>query len=102
MTLKFLFSFNQLNLLSFFSKKEVEVIEKLGLIMIKVVKIFEYGKNNDKYYNKAKIHQQTVTNILLIAEALYLGYSLVFLFDNAINYSINTKDILHIGDINKS
>ncbi len=48
-TLKFLLSFSRLNLLSLFSKKQVEVIEKSGLTMTEVVEIFEYGKNNDKY-----------------------------------------------------
>ncbi len=43
-----------------------------------------------------------VTNALLKAQALYPGYSLVFLFDNAINYSIYTKEVLCIGDMNKS
>lgn len=39
---------------------------------------------------------------LPIAEILYLGYSLVFLFDNATSHSIYAKDALRIGDINKN
>ena len=68
---------------------------------IESVEIFEYGKNNDGYWDGAKLHQQVVNKALPIAEALYLGYSLLFLFDNATNHSVYIKDILYVKNINK-
>lgn len=38
---------------------------------------------------------------LPIAEALYPGYSLLFLFDNAISHFVYAKDALQVKDINK-
>ena len=35
-------------------------------------------------------------------EALYPGYSLFFLFDNAISHSVYAKDAFQIKDMNKS
>ena len=43
-----------------------------------------------------------VTKALSIAEVLYRGYLLVFLFDNATSHSVYAKDVLHTGDVNKS
>lgn len=34
-------------------------------------------------------------------EVLYLGYQLLFIFDNIINNLIHTKNILKIANINK-
>ena len=42
-----------------------------------------------------------VEKALPIAEALYPGYSLRFLFDNATSHSVYAKDALQIKDINK-
>ena len=39
---------------------------------------------------------------LLIVEALYLGYSLVFLFYNATNHSFYAKDTLRIKEMNQT
>ena len=58
------------------------MIEKTGLTFRQAVELFEYGKNNEGYWNGPKLHKQVVTKALSIAEALYLGYSLLFLFDN--------------------
>lgn len=67
-----------------------------------VVEIFKYRKNNNGYWNRAKLYQQIVNKALPIAKALYLGYSLLFLFNNIINHSIYTKDALQVKDINKN
>lgn len=66
------------------------------------VEIFEYGKNNDDYWDGAKLYQQIVNKALPIAKALYLSYSLLFLFDNATSHSVYVKDALQVKDINKS
>lgn len=65
------------------------------------MEIFEYGKNNDGYWNGAKLHKQVVNKALLIMKALYPRYSLLYLFDNPINHSIYAKDVLQVKDINK-
>ena len=80
-------SFGRLNLafLSFEKKKEVE--EKFGLLETEAIEMFEYEKNNDGYWDRAKLHKQVVSKALPIAEALYSGYSLLFLFDNATSHS---------------
>ncbi len=65
------------------------------------VEIFEYGKNNDGYWDGAKLHQQVVNKALSIAETLYLGYLLLFLFDNATSHSVYAKDVLQVKDMNK-
>lgn len=100
--MEFLFSFNQLNLAFLSSEKKDKVVKKCGLVSTEVVEIFEYRKNNDRYWNKAKLYYQTMKKVLLIAEALYPGYSLFFLFDNVTSYSIYAKNILQVKDINKS
>ena len=65
------------------------------------VEIFEYGKNNNRYWDEAKLYQQVVNKTLPIVEVLYLGYSLLFLFDNYTSYSVYAKDALQVKDINK-
>ena len=42
-----------------------------------------------------------VNKALRIAEALYPGYSLLFLFDNATSQSIFAQDVLRKTQINK-
>lgn len=72
------------------------------LLETEAVEIFEYGKNNDRYWDKARLHQQVVNKALPIAEALYPGYSLLFLFDNATSHSVYAKDALQVQDMNKA
>lgn len=101
MVLEFLLPFRHLNLFFLSSEKRQEVLEKTGFIHIETVEIFEYGKNNDRYWDRAKLHQQVINKALPIAEAFYPSYSLLFLFDNATNHSIYIKDVLQVKDINK-
>ena len=42
-----------------------------------------------------------INKALPIVEAFYPGYSLLYLFDNAISHLIYTKDILQTKDMNK-
>lgn len=102
MVLEFILLFRQLNLVLLSSGKREEVIEKTYLILTKLVKIFEYKKNNNKYWDGAKVYKQVVNKKLLIIEILCHGYSLLFCFDNAISHLVNAKDILYIKDLNKS
>lgn len=66
---------------------------KTELVEIKIVEIFEYKKNNDKYWDGAKLYKQVVNKVLLIAQVFYTEFSLFFLFDNITNYSIYFKDV---------
>lgn len=68
----------------------------------KAVGVFEYGKNHDDYQDEAKIHQQLVNKALLIAEAFYSGYSLLFLFNNATSHSVYAKNAFQVKNMNKN
>lgn len=78
MVSEFIFPDRRLNLASFTPKKREEVVKQTGLTITEAVEIFEYGKNNNGYWDRAKLHKQVVEKALPIAEALYPGYSLVF------------------------
>lgn len=73
-----MFSFSQLNLVFLNLEKRDKVVEKYGLIFTEVVKIFEYKINNDRYWDKAKLHYQVMKKALSITETLYSRYSLFF------------------------
>lgn len=64
------------------------MIEKIRLTVTKAVELFKYGKLNESYWNKPKLHKQVVNKTLLIAKALYLSYSLFSLFDNATSHFV--------------
>ena len=98
---KFILPYSRLNLTSLTSE-ERETIQGTGLLEEEAVEIFKYGKNNDGYWDRAKLYQQVVNKALPIAEALYPGYSLLFLFNNAISHSVHTKDALQVKDMSKS
>lgn len=101
MTSEFYLPYGWLNLASLTPEKRKKVIQQTGLQKIEAVEIFEYGKNNDGYWDGAKLHKQVVNKALPIAEALYPGYSLLFLFDNATSHSVYVKDALQVKDMNK-
>lgn len=101
MVSEFILPFGRLNLTSLSPEKRQKVLEQTGLSHTEVVEIFEYGKNNDGYWDDAKLHQQVVNKALPIAEALFPGYSLLFLFDNATSHSVYAKDALQAKDMNK-
>lgn len=48
MTSKFLFFFGQFNLAFLNLEKRDKVVQRCRLVSINVMKIFKYGKNNDK------------------------------------------------------
>lgn len=102
MALKFLLLFDCLNLSSMSQEKIEEVIRQTGLTVTEAVELFEYGKNHEGYWDKAKLHEQVVSKALPVAEALYPGYALLFLFDNATSHSVYASNALCTNDINKS
>ena len=90
---KFILPYGRLNLASL-TFEERETIQETGLLEEEAVEIFEYRKNNDGYWDKAKLYQQVVSKALPIAEALYPRYSLLFLFINATSHSVYAKYVL--------
>ena len=44
---------------------------------------------------------QIINKALLIAESLYPGYELLFMFDNATSHPIYAKDALQVAHMNK-
>lgn len=101
MASEFLLPFGRLNLSSLSTEKKKEVVEKTGLTITEAVELFEYGKSNEGYWDGSKLHKQVVSKALPIAEALYPGYSLLFLFDNATSHAVYAQDALHTGQMNK-
>lgn len=101
MASEFILPFGRLNLASLTPEKRNEVIAQTGLTETEAIEIFEYGKNNDGYWDGVKLHKQVVSKALPIAEALYPGYSLLFLFDNATSHSVYAKDALQVNNMNK-
>ena len=101
MVSEFILPYGRLNLAFLTPEKREEVIQQTGLKFTEAAEIFEYGKNNDGYWNGAKLHKQVVEKALPIAEALYPGYSLCFLFDNATSHSVDAKDTIQVKKMNK-
>lgn len=64
--------------------------------------MFEYRKYNGRHWDGAKLYKQVVGKVLAITEALYLGYSLLFLFNNTTSHLIYTNNTLQVQKLNKS
>lgn len=56
MIFEFIILFSQLNLAFFSPEKREKIVQEIGLIEIKAVEIFKYEKNNDRYWDRAKLH----------------------------------------------
>ena len=102
MVCEFLLPFGRLNFLSLSEEKKKEVLKQTELKITKATKLFEYKKANKDYWNRPKLHKQVVNKALPIAEVLYPGYLLLFLFDNATSHTVYTDNLLHTIKINKS
>lgn len=77
------------------------MIKRIELTIKEVVELFEYGKNNEGYWDKPKLHKQVVNKTFLIAEIFYLRYSLLFLFDNTTSYLVYVNNALCNREMNK-
>lgn len=88
------FSFSWFNLFFFILEKNEQIKKEIKLVKIKAIKIFKYRKNNDRYWNEAKLYNQVVNKTLSIAQIFYSGYSLFFLFNNTICHFIYFKNAL--------
>ena len=71
------------------------------MIFKEMVNLFEYRKNNEKYWDDSKLYKQVVTKAFSIAKAVYLKYLLLFLFDYTTSHSIYINNIFYTIEINK-
>ena len=97
----FLLSFSRFNLFRLSEKEQDQFVEHYGLLSKEAVEILEYEKNNEGYWDEVKLVKQVKKKALSIAEALYPGYSLLFLFDNATSHLVYLTDILRVKNMNK-
>ena len=65
------------------------------------MKILEYGKNNEGYWDGIKLVKQIKEKALPIAEAFYPGYLFLFSFDNATSYLVYLIDALWVKNMSK-
>jgi hypothetical protein len=94
----FLLPWSRLNLSSLSKERQTE-LEASGLPREAAV-LFEYGKE-DGYWDGSKLLEQVLNQALPIAESLYPGYQLLFLFDNATSHSVYADDALQASKMNK-
>lgn len=94
----FVLPWSRLNLLS------IPIERREGLIAsgipLEAAVFFEYGKEGG-HWDGERLLDQIVNKALPIAEALYPGYDLLFMFDNATSHLIYAKDALRTTHMNK-
>ena len=96
----FLLPWSQLNLHSLSDQAQHELAS--SGVPLEAVEFFEYGKNNEGYWTGEHLLKQVVEKAMPIGEALYPGYQLLFLFDNATSHSVFALDALQVDEMNKS
>lgn len=84
----FFFPFGWLNFLLLSEKKRKKIIDKIRLLVMEVIKLFEYWYTNKNYLNWLSLYKQMINKVLPIIKKLYLSYLLIFLFNNATSHSI--------------
>ena len=95
----FLLSWSQLNLLSLSSKKQDRLVSLW--VPLEAVTYFEYRKMEERYWTGKHFLNQIQKKILSIGEALYPGYALLFMFDNATSHFIYAKNTFQVANMNK-
>lgn len=63
-------------------------------ILKEIVIYFEYKKFKEGYWTRQYLLDQIVKKALLIRKTLYLGYALLFMFENITNHSIYAQNAL--------
>lgn len=96
----FLLPWSRLNLFSLSNERQLELTN--SGIPAEAAVYFEYGSGNEGYWTGDHLLQQIVDKALPIAEILYPGYELLFMFDNATSHSVYAKDALRVGNMNKN
>ena len=94
----FLLPWGRLNTKHLNAEKVVEAREQ-G-VPEEAVELFEYGKQ-EGYWDGARLLRQLTEKALPIAQFLYPGYDLIFLFDNAKSHAIYAKDALRVSNMAK-
>jgi hypothetical protein len=94
----FLLPWSRLNL-KHLTKARLAEAEARG-IPLEAVELFEYGKQ-EGYWDGACLLKQVTEKALPIAQFLYPGYDLVFLFDNATSHSSYAHDALRADNMCK-
>lgn len=95
----FLLPWSRLNLFSLPTARQEE-LQNSG-VPLEAAVLFEYGKENG-YWDGKSLLRQAVDKALPIAEALYPGYSFLFLFDNATSHSVYADNALRASKMNKN
>ena len=90
---------SRLNLFSLPSHQQEELAS--SGISIEAANYFGYGKMEQGYWTGEHLLDQIQAKALPIGEALYLGYELLFMFDNATSHAIYAKDALQVAQMNK-
>ncbi len=99
MVSNFLLPWSKLNLLSLSSQQQEDLAS--SRILTEAVTYFDYRKIEERYLIRENLLDQIVEKALLIEEALYSGYELPFLFDNATSYSIYAPNALQVANMKK-
>src|SRR4029077_6050341 len=94
----FLLPWSRLNLLSLHKEQQERLVA--ASIPLEAVEYFEYGQE-EGHWDGEKLLDQVTKQAIPIAEALYPGYQLLFLFDNATSYSVYAGDALTVKAMNK-
>ena len=77
------------------------MIDNTELSVTEAVELFEYEKTNQGYWDGPRLHKQVANKALPIAEVLYPGYSLLFLFNNATSHFVYAQNALRTAQMNK-
>ena len=98
----FLLPFGRLGFSHLSEAEQNSLLTATDLTETEAVEIFEYGKNNDRYWDGPKLLKQVVEKAVPIAKAFYPGYSFLFMFDNATSHAVYAKNALCTRNMNKS
>jgi hypothetical protein len=94
----FLLPWSRLNLLLLSLERQQELIA--SGVPSEACTYFEYGQEAG-YWDGEALLQQITKKALPIAQALYPGYQLLFLFDNATSHSVYAANALRTAKMNK-
>ncbi len=95
MVSKFLLLFPCLGFFHLSRIQQERIMRNTDLKTNEAVEILEYEKNNGGYWDGVKLFRQEIEKLVPIAEALCLGYSILFIFDNATSHSIYAENTLY-------
>ncbi len=87
------------NLLSLSIKEQTQLIN--SETSLEDVEIFDYEKNNKRYWKGKIFLKQVVEKGILIAQALYFEYQQLFFFTNVISHFVFAFDAFQLNKINK-